>query len=543
MAARGTALVLSSGTVAFDLVGELGPISSGGVPLGGEPAISHVLRDLDGWNVVASLRAEDDLLAESVRRTAPSACLLAGDPSVGLGEACLTALDAIDLNGELLVVFGDTIVKAPPTPDVIVVSPTLDTERWTTAERDPTGRLVFRDKLTSDQPADACVGVFAFRDGVAFRESLRTSVNEDRPGAFFDAIERYDEQSGRSVELHRDVDWIDVGHLDTYFEARRRWLVSRHFNRVTYDESRRVIRKESEQRGKLASEIQWFQSLPSAMRKFAPRLIEWDEQAHSWYELEYVPSMTGADLFMHGRLDRGLWRRFFDAADTVLDAFRTDVAQQIAPEVAIAANRSMLVTKTIERVRSLSDRDDLALLWRGAELNGRRLAPLGEVLDRLERQAEELDLLGGRQLTRIHGDFFLGNILFDRRSGELRLVDPRGSYGFPGPYGDPIYDVAKLAHSFEGNYDFLVSGLYDLEVDGDSISFDVKTGPDQDVATAAFRRWLDRRADAADASVDAVRFVEMTLFLSMAPLHAEEPRRQLAFLVQGLQLHALLVGM
>ena len=68
----------------------------------------------------------------------------------------------------------------------------------------------------------------------------------------------------------------------------------------------------------------------------------------------------------------------------------------------------------------------------------------------LERAVASLSREGPGSI--MHGDFCLSNILYDLRSRICKLLDPRGSFGASGIYGDPRYDVAKLYHSVYGLY-------------------------------------------------------------------------------------------
>lgn len=532
-------LILSAGMVADDLVGELGPVASGAVPLGGEPTLAHILRRIAPEDAVTvSIRSEDELLRQVIGRIRPSADIIYGDPAQSLGEACARAIREANPQSSLRIIFGDTIVEREILDDAIVVSSTPDAERWTTVVRGLDGHLEFRDKLVGEVERDVCVGVFSVSKANLFLDLLEAANSSGRPSPFFEALRRYDETIGGTMDLLVAEDWIDVGHLDTYYEARRRWLVSRYFNNVVFDEDRGTLRKQSTHRRKLQLEVNWYQSLPAHARQYAPRLLDWDDQAHSWYELEYLPCLTGADLFVHGALNRGFWRRFFQSVDDVLDALQQDEAHGLEPTVRSASGRSMIVDKTLHRLHDLMTDPPLRAVGDGAVVNGIELAPLEQVLETLEMLCERHGVFDDRDFTRIHGDFFLANMLVDRRSSLIRLVDPRGSYGFPGQFGDPAYDLAKLSHSFHGGYDFIVNGLYDLRrVDHRAFEFTTFAGEPQAVAAQIFDAWLRQRAKSIGMSVTGVRVIEMALFLSMSTLHREDEQRQLAFLIRGLQLH------
>ena len=63
----------------------------------------------------------------------------------------------------------------------------------------------------------------------------------------------------------------------------------------------------------------------------------------------------------------------------------------------------------------------------------------------------------------MHGDFCFSNILYDFKSQSIKVIDPRGLSGDgkeQSIYGDLRYDVAKLAHSVIGKYDFIIAGRF-----------------------------------------------------------------------------------
>jgi hypothetical protein len=135
----------------------------------------------------------------------------------------------------------------------------------------------------------------------------------------------------------------------------------------------------------------------------------------------------------------------------------------------------------------------------------------------------------------IHGDLCFSNILFDFRAGRIKIIDPRGTdaRGRPTPYGDPRYDIGKLAHSVLGLYDFIVAGCHTLVADGQALEFRVlaeRCAPVQArfLATA----FCGRMPHAWDCYP-----VMVLLFLSMLPLHADDRRRQQALMANGIRLY------
>jgi hypothetical protein len=142
----------------------------------------------------------------------------------------------------------------------------------------------------------------------------------------------------------------------------------------------------------------------------------------------------------------------------------------------------------------------------------------------------------------MHGDFCFSNILYDSRSRRIKVIDPRGYIGPGAPtiYGDPCYDLAKLAHSIVGRYDHIIAGRYTMSAnDGYRLSISFERAPQQEWLEKLFAELVATRTGLARQEVHAVM---IGLFLSMLPLHADRPDRQRAFIANALRLFGMLEG-
>jgi hypothetical protein len=102
----------------------------------------------------------------------------------------------------------------------------------------------------------------------------------------------------------------------------------------------------------------------------------------------------------------------------------------------------------------------------------------------------------------------------------VRLIDPRGSFGRSGIYGDARSPSPKPRHGLSGLYDFVMADAR-RGADG-SWTPRVQAGPRP--------RWLagdfDRMVAVPGCGVSAIRFIEGLLFVSRAPCHHGHPLRQ-----------------
>jgi hypothetical protein len=135
----------------------------------------------------------------------------------------------------------------------------------------------------------------------------------------------------------------------------------------------------------------------------------------------------------------------------------------------------------------------------------------------------------------LHGDFCFSNILFDFRAGRVKTIDPRGTdaLGRPSRFGDLRYDLGKLAHSVLGLYDFIVAGFYLLQAEGCDLAFRVLSERCLPVQRLFIHTPFAGRLPAQWQCYP----VMVLLFLSMLPLHADDPRRQQALMANGIRLY------
>lgn len=125
-----------------------------------------------------------------------------------------------------------------------------------------------------------------------------------------------------------------------------------------------------------------------------------------------------------------------------------------------------------------------------------------------------------------HGDLCFSNMLYDKRTQLLKLIDPRGSLNPDELYMDEYYDLAKLSHSVLGNYDFINSGLFDFQTNNQlKIQLEINSHESLSLLQQIFADKVSEEG----YDIDLIRIFEASLFLSMLPLHIDNPKKVLAF--------------
>jgi hypothetical protein len=123
-----------------------------------------------------------------------------------------------------------------------------------------------------------------------------------------------------------------------------------------------------------------------------------------------------------------------------------------------------------------------------------------------------------------HGDLCFSNIFYSKTNRYLKLIDPRGASNENELYTDPYYDLAKLSHSVLGRYDFVNHGRFEIGITDElRPRLNIKGKPSS-WASALFQQQLHD----AGFDPDLTRLYEISLFISMLPLHIDRPLKVLA---------------
>jgi hypothetical protein len=522
-------LILSGAYIDQELAAELGVLPPAFLPVGMGRLYDLQIDSLSALDADLYMTLPSGMtLAEwDVARLAQAGIRVLPSPEgFNLAAALLNALAVIGFDDRpIRILHGDTLIQDVDlaADDAISVAPGGDGYRWATVRE--TGGVI--DEIMAPDPTAASPaplrlsGYFAFSSAQVLAEALARAR-----GDFLAALNLYGAQ--RPLRPLHGGRWLDFGHVQTFFRSRRVVSTARAFNRLEITET--AVRKRGDPADKLKAEAAWLANAPPAIRPYCARLIEEGEDADGYFystDYEYIPTL--AELYAFGRVNRSSWSDILSSCGDFMDA-----AAGLAPAVSAAAPfalQALAIDKTHARLEQFARQTGFDL-DAGLRLNGRPCPSL-------RRCAEAAIAIVEKTAPRpavMHGDFCFSNILYSFRTRRIRLIDPRG-YAVPGRpslYGDSLYDAAKLMHSVAGRYDLIVAGRY-AGPPSPTGDLELRFADDAD------QLWLAQAA--AERTMGGVRLgslevraVTATLFLSMLPLHADNPRRRWALLANGVRL-------
>lgn len=401
---------------------------------------------------------------------------------------------------------------------------------WTTFDFFNNTINTIYDKLSDKCGNSVFIGAFSIANIYLFYKFLKEASDKqpDEISRFYRALYNY--IAAANVEFVKVDEWLDVGHQFNYNKAKTN-VAARSFNEISIDEVRGILTKKSKNKSKLLNEIKWYIKMPSALQYLTPRIYDYSLAYETPYiSMEYYGYQTLHESFLYSNLALVKWESIFKKLlYIVLDMSKFTVeAQDDYKEIL----KSIYVDKVVSRLNMIRDDARFASFFANSIIiNGVTYRSLNEYIDLLPNLVNKylINTFDG-QFSIIHGDLCFANILHESKFNFMRLIDPRGSFGKFDIYGDFRYEIAKLLHSVEGCYDFIIEDLFDVSVSETSINYQLNKEN-----RAIFKSFKHVFAKQLDGLWTTLHLIEATLFLSMIPLHSDFENRQYAMLATGVK--------
>jgi len=507
------------------------------IPVNGKPVIGWILDELaqKGFReAVVVLQFDNQKLGNYLQWSYSGRFQLHFayvQPQGSILHSLLAGLSWVMPGKGIYLILGDTLIEdgLPQATDFVFTGPYDEPENWCLAESNRDGFLkALYDKITVNKAAlSALAGGYGFSRADVLRTIVVQQIQQEKK-ELSAAIEAYNALIPlKTIPAHG---WYDFGHIGGFNRAKRTLLQSRYFNTLSIDPVKGVITKRSEKTEKLTDELNWYNSLPDSLKIFTPRILASDESNGG---IEIVQEFYGypnlAELYVFGDLNLSVWKNALQQLMAVHLRFRA------IPGVLHKSDlEAMYRDKTFSRLELLKTQPfwEALLTSESIEINGRVLRNLPLLSGALNEGMDAL--LQSTSGSIIHGDYCFSNILYDLNTQIIRLIDPRGSFGTKGIFGDPRYDMAKLRHSVSGLYDFILADLFQLEnlENSNEFRFEIFKPEKQEILAA----YADGLIADHGYVIHEIKLIEALLFLSMVPYHAGKEKRQIAMYLTGIRM-------
>lgn len=454
-----------------------------------------------------------------------------------LSDLAHTIYYGIRENCSIIINFGDTIVLdniASYPADCFIYSEDYISDKWTYFDIDEGVLTEIYDKksdiVNSLKKEKLFVGVFYLSDSLNFKKCLEEAFNrqDKNISSFYLALQIYSQK--HPLKAVKTDNWFDIGHADKYFNSKLE-VKAREFNHINIDKNRGILTKTSDDKDKFIGEIKWYLKLPADVEYVRPRIFSYStDYTNSYVSMEYYAYHTVHELFLNGDLDLYQWEKIFKRIKFIISDLNR---YKVSDNNIIPSLEDMYLTKTVQRFAKLrTDERFLTFFTEKILINGTVYQPLDRIIDRLELLIPKM-LYDVEEFTIIHGDLCFANMMIDNNLSFIKVIDPRGKFGTFDIYGDPRYELAKLFHSVDGKYDYIIKDQFDLQVNGNSIDFSIQ---DKDRDFDLYNLFTQIFAEEIGNNLKKIELIEALLFLSMIPLHGESFNHQLVMLGTGLDI-------
>jgi dTDP-glucose pyrophosphorylase len=500
--------------------------SNATIPVNGKPVISWILDDLiqkDYKDVSIVVREENSRLKQLLQKHYSKRIkldIISLNNPTSILDSLQAGLSNHAVDETIQVILGDTLIydSFEHMQDNLFVAEVKNSENWCVVTTNNEGSLIelTDKKQLPGEIHSALCGYYQFSNAITLLNCVQNCIKKGSKELSAVLMQYH---AKHPLTLKKVDTWFDFGHLESFVQSKKSLLRPRHFNQLTIDPLINTITKVSEKSDKLADELNWYLELPEKLKTLTPRIIKKEQEGNKvtiTQEFYGYPSLS--ELFVYGDLSTSVWESIIDYLFQIHSLFKQYEKHSTADHLL-----EMYEIKTEERIQQMLSQDTYwNTIWTKEyiTINGVEYQNIQTCLQKLA--AEIKALTNQPKFHIIHGDYCLSNILYDLNNQIVRLIDPRGSFGEKGIYGDARYDIAKLRHSLVGLYDYVVGDLFQINKTENGFEYELF----EDDKNKYLALYTDKCIEANGYNLREIKLVEGLLFLSMIPYHADHNERQ-----------------
>lgn len=332
-------------------------------------------------------------------------------------------------------------------------------------------------------------------------------------------------EAAKSIPASFPVDgMINIGRFENFIQCITGSFDSRYFNSVSGNADTLV--KRSTDKKKIKAEYTYYRMLPDDMKIWFVMPYDYQENAETAsYKMEHLHMTDLAIRWVHGSIDE---KEFGQILDSYFRFFSRRHTKKVTPEQYQETADALYNEKVRTRIARLKQCPGFAQIEEMLEAAAHEtLDAVVENYFALKKQMEKkvtfkpVSVIG-------HGDPCFANTLYSKTARMMKFIDPKGALTEAELWTNPYYDIAKLSHSVCGLYDFFNNGLFEIRI-ADTFQADLEIAFDNSSYKNIFRKKLE----ANGYNYGAVRVYEASLFISMLPLHMDNPFKVFGFILNA----------
>lgn len=320
--------------------------------------------------------------------------------------------------------------------------------------------------------------------------------------------------------------FIDIGSISNFIQCVTGNFDSRYFNSLK--ENVYTIVKSSRNKQKIKAEYSFYHLLPEDMKFWFVMPFNYQETKDTAsYTMERLHMTDLAIKWVYGSMDE---KEFEELTDKFFFFIKSRHTKACTEEEYKQISDKLYVEKVQQRTADLKKMPEYEKLSRYLSCaDGCSIDELVAKYLSLKARIEEKAAAFCPPVLAIgHGDPCFSNALYNKFTKTLKFIDPKGAVTEEELWTNPYYDIAKFSHSVCGNYDFFNNALYDIKIDS-VLDYNLEVPFDNTRYVGIFRQKLEENG----FDYLLVRIYEVSLFLSMLPLHIDNPHKVFSFVLNA----------
>ncbi len=317
---------------------------------------------------------------------------------------------------------------------------------------------------------------------------------------------------------------VDISVMENFIQCIGGSFDARFFNQLKGDEY--TVTKTSTNKSKIKSEYSFYHLLPEDMQFWFVEPFNYRETEDSAsYTMERLHMTDLAIKWINGSIDD---KEFSRILDKYFYFFSSRHARRISNEEYTEISEKLYSEKVKNRIEDLKKIPVYQSINNLLNINNGK--SLDDILSRYFKLKNKIECSVDQEPISVigHGDPCFANAMYNKTTMTLKFIDPKGALTEDELWTNPFYDIAKLSHSICGRYDFLNNNLFDISV-GEQLEADLHIDFDNSKHIEMFRKKLEKEG----YNYFLIRLYEVSLFLSMLPLHIDNPRKVYGFILNA----------
>ena len=317
---------------------------------------------------------------------------------------------------------------------------------------------------------------------------------------------------------------VDIGIVGNFIQCVTGNFDSRYFNSLKGDEYTLV--KSSTDKKKIKSEYTFYHLLPEDMRYWFIMPFHYrEDKTEASYTMERLHMTDLAIKWVHGSMDES---EFEELMDKYFFFFRSRHSKPCSKEEYEQIAKALYIDKVKDRVAALKQLPEYPKIKNIIETSEE--TSLDTLVSKYFKLKEKIEATARLSYESVigHGDPCFANALYNKSTKTLKFIDPKGALSEAELWTNPYYDIAKLSHSVCGRYDFFNNALFDIHIN-EKFTYSLEIPFDPSKYIRIFRKKVEENG----FHYLAVRIYEVSLFLSMLPLHIDNPHKVLGFILNA----------